>query len=176
MASSSSSSISHFIVPFQLFYFCNFQISLNIQKLLNYVFHNQNNGYIKLTSRLILYLKARCCYFLFPFADVPLWYTISGSPLSYFHFAQIWRQIWEIDCKSVPQKKKKNYLFHTHWFCCLCHCWCTKIHKNLLSLKGVSATILLVCFLSLKERTYETRKNVFYFLSKAIFVLEIIKF
>ena len=34
---------------------------------------------------------------------------------------------------------------------------------------------LLVCFLSLKESTYETRKNVFYYNSKALFV-EIIKF
>ena len=44
------------------------------------------------------------------------------------------------------------------------------------SLKVVSATFLLVCFLSLKESTCETRKNVFYFTSKALFVLEKIKF
>ena len=44
------------------------------------------------------------------------------------------------------------------------------------TLKVVSATFLLVCFLCLKERTCETRKNVFYFTSKALFVLEIIKF
>ena len=31
------------------------------------------------------------------------------------------------------------------------------------SLKVVSATFLLVCFLCLKESTRETRKNVFYF-------------
>ena len=42
--------------------------------------------------------------------------------------------------------------------------------------KVVSATFLLVCFLYLKESTCETRKNVFYFISKALFVLEIIKF
>ena len=35
---------------------------------------------------------------------------------------------------------------------------------------------LLVCFVILKEKTCETRKNVFYFTSKALFVLEIIKF
>ena len=37
-------------------------------------------------------------------------------------------------------------------------------------LKVVSATFSLVCFLSLKESTWETRKNVFYFTSKALFV------
>ena len=39
-------------------------------------------------------------------------------------------------------------------------------------LKVVSATFLLVCFVSLKESTCETRKNVFCFSSKALFVLE----
>ena len=44
------------------------------------------------------------------------------------------------------------------------------------NLKVVSATFLLVCFVILKEGTSETRKNVFYFTSKALFILEIIKF
>ena len=43
-------------------------------------------------------------------------------------------------------------------------------------LKVVSATFLLVYFLSLNKSTYLTRKNVFYFTSKALFVLEKIKF
>ena len=43
-------------------------------------------------------------------------------------------------------------------------------------LKVVSATFLIVYFVCLKERTCETRKNVFYFASKALFVLEIIRF
>ena len=43
-------------------------------------------------------------------------------------------------------------------------------------LKVVFAIFLLVCFVYLKERTCETRKNVFYFISKALFILEIIKF
>ena len=43
-------------------------------------------------------------------------------------------------------------------------------------LKVVSATFLLVCFVCLKESTCETRKNAFYFTSKAVLVLEIIKF
>ena len=37
----------------------------------------------------------------------------------------------------------------------------------------MSATALLVCFVCLKERTFEIRENVFYFTSKALFVLEI---
>ena len=43
-------------------------------------------------------------------------------------------------------------------------------------LKVVSATFLLICFFSVKESTFETRKNAFYFTSKALFVLEKIKF
>ena len=42
-------------------------------------------------------------------------------------------------------------------------------------LKDVSATFLLVCFVCRKESTCETRKNVC-FTSKALFILEIIKF
>ena len=50
-------------------------------------------------------------------------------------------------------------------------------HEQLIQyLKVVSATFLLVCFVCLKERTCETRKNVFYLTSKALFILEIIKF
>ena len=36
----------------------------------------------------------------------------------------------------------------------------------------MSALFLLVCFLCLKESTCENRKNVFYFTSKAFFILE----
>ena len=43
-------------------------------------------------------------------------------------------------------------------------------------LKVVSAIFLLVCFVCLIESTCETRKKVFHFTSKALFVLEIIKF
>ena len=43
-------------------------------------------------------------------------------------------------------------------------------------LKVVSATFLLVCFVCLQESTYKKWKNVFYFTSRALFVLEIIKF
>ena len=43
-------------------------------------------------------------------------------------------------------------------------------------LKVVPATFLLVCFLCLKECTCETSKNDFYFTSKALFILEIIRF
>ena len=51
------------------------------------------------------------------------------------------------------------------------HFWTSDIK----GLKVVSATFFLVCFESLKETTYETKKNVFYFISKALFVLEKIK-
>ena len=42
-------------------------------------------------------------------------------------------------------------------------------------LKVVSTTFLLVWFLSLKDSFCETRKKVFYFTSKALFVIEKIK-
>ena len=44
------------------------------------------------------------------------------------------------------------------------------------TLRVVSATFLLVCFLVLNKSTCQTRENVFYFTSKAHFVLEKIKF
>ena len=43
-------------------------------------------------------------------------------------------------------------------------------------LKIVSATFLLVSFLSLKKSTCEIKKTVFYFTSRALFVIEKIKF
>ena len=56
--------------------------------------------------------------------------------------------------------------------------WELKLTCNIQAviLKVVSAKFLLVCFLCLKESTCETRKNAFYFTSKALFVFEIIKF
>ena len=51
-------------------------------------------------------------------------------------------------------------------------------HNNniMIYLKLVSATFLLVSFLSVNESTYQTRKSVFYFTSNALSVLEKIKF
>ena len=43
-------------------------------------------------------------------------------------------------------------------------------------LKVVSAIFLLIYFVYLKQNSLGTRKNVFYFTSKALFVLEIINF
>ena len=43
-------------------------------------------------------------------------------------------------------------------------------------LKVVSTTLFPVYFVRLKDNTLETRKNVFYVTSKALFVLEIIIF
>ena len=48
--------------------------------------------------------------------------------------------------------------------------------KSNYTLKVVSATFSLVYFLSLKDSTCETKKNVFYFTSKVLSVLEKIKF
>ena len=52
------------------------------------------------------------------------------------------------------------------------------MYKNRLNnnLKVVSATFVLVCFLSLNKSTLETRKKKFYFIFKALIVLEKTKF
>ena len=52
---------------------------------------------------------------------------------------------------------------HTHTY--------THTHRSV-----VTNTFLLVCLLSVKESTCETRKNAFYFSSKALFVLKKVKF
>ena len=44
------------------------------------------------------------------------------------------------------------------------------------NLKVVSATFVLVYFLSLNKSTCQIRKKAFYFTSKALFILEKIKF
>ena len=57
--------------------------------------------------------------------------------------------------------------------------WISRISNiNEVYLKVVFATFLYttVCFVFLNERTCETRKIVFYFTLKALFILEIIKF
>ena len=48
-----------------------------------------------------------------------------------------------------------------------------KLQKQVLMV--ASATFLLLCFVKLKESTCKARKNVFYFTSKALFVLDKIK-
>ena len=63
---------------------------------------------------------------------------------------------------SSPSEKKKN---HT----------CLQFIRFFISIiKGCVRYILLVCFVCLKESTCETRKNAFYFTTKALLVLEII--
>ena len=54
--------------------------------------------------------------------------------------------------------------------------WGRLFALSALRLKLVSAAFSLVCFVCLKERTCETRKIIFYFTSKALFVLEINNF
>ena len=53
---------------------------------------------------------------------------------------------------------------------------CFPLTYDLNGFKGCVCYILLVCFLCLKESTCETRKNVFYFTSEPLFILEITKF
>ena len=50
------------------------------------------------------------------------------------------------------------------------------IQKEIVTFKGYVRYFLLFCFLRLKESSFKTRKIAFYFISKAIFVLEIFQF
>ena len=62
---------------------------------------------------------------------------------------------------------------------CISHFLLIRIHSmqgGTASLKVLSATFVQVYFLSLNKSTCQTRKNVFYFTSKALFVREKIKF
>ena len=60
----------------------------------------------------------------------------------------------------------KNIIFHST----------TLVAASSHILNVVSASFLLISFVCLKDSTCETRKNVFYCTSKALFLLEIIKF
>ena len=73
-----------------------------------------------------------------------------------------------------PKKEKINREKHLFPSSKIVHKKLGKEHVSLL--KVVSTTFLLACFVSLNESTCKTRKNVFYFTSKALFVLHIIKF
>ena len=88
---------------------------------------------------------------------------------------------------SIEEWYTLNYLIN--FMLCKLNCKVQSTSFNLISigksqkylvhqlvLKVVSATFLLVCFIFQKERTCKTRKNTFYFTSKALLVLEIINF
>ena len=65
-------------------------------------------------------------------------------------------------------KKPRNTLLYKAIFCYFLH--------NFVKVKGCVRCICSSLFLCLKENTNETRKNIFYFTSKAVFILERIKF
>ena len=88
--------------------------------------------------------------------------TLNYIPYDFFAFVWIFvqtrlNQLW-------PRNNRDKQSDLLHWF--------SGMNKRL---KVVSVIFLLVCFLSLKETSCKTRKNVFYFISKALFVLEKIK-
>ena len=68
-------------------------------------------------------------------------------------------------CKAEHYKKKKHKKIKAYKRCLL-----------IVDLKVVSATFMLVYFLNLNESPCQTRKNAFYFTSKALFILKKIKF
>ena len=82
--------------------------------------------------------------------------------------------------KAINKMAKVKSMLNNIGVIKICSHMGTTLHKRLsyiaLDLKVASATFLLVCFLSLKESICETRKNIFYFTSKALFFLEKNKF
>ena len=78
---------------------------------------------------------------------------------------------------QILKRERKGY--HQHLPPSVLIVLCFKVDEHVpvnLSLKVVSAAFLLVCFVCLKESTCETRKNAFYFTSKAPLVPKIINF
>ena len=91
----------------------------------------------------------------------------------------LWNQL-PCETSSPAKCSEKVFFFFKNSFLIvleqICYLWHHSIFHSFLTLKVVSATFLLVSFLCLKESTCETRKNVFYFTSNTLFILEIIKF
>ena len=73
-------------------------------------------------------------------------------------------------CSTTLKTMSRRFYDIIKWLLCL------PLVAKPLKLKGVFATFLLVCFLSLNKSTSESRKNAFRFTSKTFFVLEKIKF
>ena len=105
----------------------------------------------------------------------PLWFHYKTRKKSFFGAIPVFK----CPLYNPHQETKKSQFFQVQK---LEYLWnrLSKLkkqtHSEILLLKVVSAIFLLVCFVCLNESTRETRKNVFYFISKALFVLEIIKF
>ena len=77
---------------------------------------------------------------------------------------------------GLKPKPKLSQLEKKKWIQNCMDSWIAFHSRVKTSLKVVFATFLLVYFLSLNESTCQTKKNVFYFTSKALFVLKKIKF
>ena len=86
--------------------------------------------------------------------------------------------IVEVEHLDLHNKQHLNLCFNQEWILQLGYLMdISHVEKvDIKTLKVVSATFLLVCFLSLKESICKTWKNVSYFISKAFFDLEKIKF
>ena len=121
-------------------------------------------------------------FFILFFSIIKAWLLMFLGSLEK---ARLYESLWLIEKKGnyLMQYKQYNgkghFLRFLYWVSPMpmetaCIQFSCKVHKSSgsVSLKVVSATFLLVCFLNLKNSTYETRKNIFYFTSKALFVLK----
>ena len=105
--------------------------------------------------------------------------VLCGSITCQKHRLHIWQELFSTHAVAFLWKRLKQVSLFTkslHTFPIMLNSWCVVIVSlNLLSketiivwektLKVVSATFLLFCFVSLKESFCETRRNVFYFTS-----------
>ena len=106
------------------------------------------------------------------------WNYLSESII--FHYLVAWSTHFQEHSHDVFEKNRWNLLKDRHkvkiiFITIFTQNYAHPLLPKMSTFKVVSTTLLLVCFLCLKESTCETR-NVFYFTLKALFVLEIIKF
>ena len=113
--------------------------------------------------------------------------SLNSSKMLIFHLFHELRKSWKYTQTKTNISKFKFWIYGWTEKSYLCSNLSFTVvekkmgnsHKKGLShfnLKVVTATFLLVCFSNLNESTCQTRKNVFYFTSKALFILEKIKF
>ena len=133
---------------------------------------------IKLQSWRPAFIKKTLQHMCFPVNIAEFLRTALLKNKSAGCFCVYWKGCYSYWFESSRHKKRnfKNFFSKCDQIRSLLKIWSHLLKKFLMeNLKVVSATFLLICFVYLKESTCETRKNVFYFTSKALFILEIIK-
>ena len=129
------------------------------------MYHSPPRVSIITKNILITVIRFACYYLLLAFNSTLMtdsWYLCA---------IQIW---WNLNEHQYCLTSTKSVIFlidrNCSWFQSLA------FDNKLESLKLVSATFNKISIFSSNDRPSKTMKNVFYFISKAVFVLEIFKF